>query len=79
MKDCRSRLACSIETCKSTSHHTLLLVDPDSVEGNAVGCSAVSVRLRHVCLDIVPVRVSSGGVDVLTYALLDPGFLSVIL
>ena len=73
VKDCRSRLACSIEACKSTSHHTLLHVDPDSVEGNDVACSVVSVRLKHVCLDIVPVCLSSGGVDVLTYALLDPG------
>ena len=73
VKDCRSRLACSIESCKSTDHHTLLHLDPVQVEGSDVVCSAVSVRLRHVCLDIVPVRVSNGGVDVLTYALLDPG------
>ena len=47
-------------------------MDPASVEGNDAVCSAVPVRLRHVCFDIVHVRVSSGGVDVLTYAFLDP-------
>ena len=73
VKDCRSKLTCSIATCKSSGHHTLLHIDPSPSDVNDVVCRAVSVPMRNVCLDIVPVRVSSGGVDVLTYALLNPG------
>ena len=73
VKDCRSKLTCSIATCKSSTHHILLHKDPSQSDVNNVVCSAVCVPMRNVCLDIVPMRVSSGDVDVLTYALLDSG------
>ena len=83
IKDCRSRRACDVESCKSNSHHTLLhseqigagnsnsmvpvrnavLLNGDSLRGLKGGAS----------LDILPVRVSNGDEEVLTYALLDPG------
>ena len=81
IKDCRSKNSCEVESCRSNSHHTLLHVDltttGDSVAPtrNAVLLSGDS-RGGHnggASLDILPVRVSSGNVEVLTYALLDPG------
>ena len=81
IRDCRSEKACEVESCKSNTHHTLLHVD-ERTAGNDVTPAHNTVMLSWdsgkgvrdgASLDILPVRVSNGDVEVLTYALLDPG------
>ena len=76
IKDCRSRTVCTVESCKSNSHHTLLHVNPGRVGVSALGNVASYsdegiIERPKVCPDIVPVRVSFGDAEILTYALLD--------
>ena len=79
IKECRSRMVCAVESCKSTSHHTLLHVDPGGARASPLGNVVASCRDegntegQRACLDIVPVCVSFGDAEILTYALLDTG------
>ena len=88
IKDCRSKITCEVESCKSSGHHTLLHKEPALVgasDGANGGFSGNTVRVSNqlggaasrprggAALDILPVRVSGGDVEVMTYALLDPG------
>ena len=79
-EDCQSTRTCDKRSCRSNSHHTLLHVDPEEPAENPFPvCSLTDFKdpaqlqgKLGVCLDILPVRVSCGEVEVLTYALLDP-------
>ena len=83
IKECLSKVTCEVESCKSTGHHTLLHKElhveaSDSAEAkgvfNTVRVAGAANRPQGgAALDILPVRVSGGDVEVVTYALLDPG------
>ena len=79
IKECRSRMVCGVESCKSTSQHTPLHVNPGGARVSPLGNVVASCRDegstegQHACLDVVPVCVSFGDAEILTYALLDTG------
>ena len=83
-RDCRSGVKCGVEGCTGTLHHTLLhrssvkLPTNKSSEGNAVSetCSAVRSSLssvQSVFLNVVPLNVICGEIEMATYAFLDQG------
>ena len=83
IKECQSKVTSEVETCKSTGHHTLLhkerhveasdSVEPKGVFNTVRVVGAANRPQGGAALDILPVSISGGDVEVVTYALLDPG------
>ena len=63
-------MVCGVEFCISTSHPTLLHVDPRGARMSPLGNVVASCRdkgdteRRRACLDIVPVCVSFGDAEI---------------
>ena len=79
MDKCESQQGYTVAGCTNTRHHTLLHKhESDTVDSDKVLCAAMeenesALQSKRPYFMTVPVRVSSGGDEVSTYALLDTG------